>query len=82
VGNLIGSSVFNLTIILGVSLFFAPGQVAVEPSLAYIDMPIMVLVSLLCIPAFLTGKRMTRVEGVLFVLAYAVYLTYLIVART
>ena len=82
VGNLIGSSIFNLTFILGVSLFFAPGQVAVEPTLAYIDMPIMVLVSLLCIPVFLTGKRMNRVEGVLFVLAYAVYLSYLVIART
>ncbi|MBD8023881.1 calcium/sodium antiporter [Microbacterium gallinarum] len=82
VGNLIGSSIFNLTFILGASLFFAPGQVAVEPSLAYIDMPIMVLVSLLCVPVFLTGRRVTRVEGVLFVVAYAVYLTYLIVART
>ena len=55
---------------------------AVEPTLAYIDMPIMVLVSLLCVPVFLTGRRVTRIEGVLFVVAYAAYLTYLIVART
>ena len=42
----------------------------------------MVVVWLLCVPVFLTGRRVTRVEGVLFVVAYAVYLTYLIVART
>lgn len=82
VGNLIGSSIFNLTFILGISLFFAPGQVAVEPNLAYIDMPVMVLVSLVCIPVFLTGKRVNRFEGTLFVLAYAAYLSYLVIART
>lgn len=82
VGNLIGSSIFNLTFILGVSLFFTPDDVTVEPLLVLVDMPIMVLVSLLCIPVFLTEKRVSRLEGSLFVIAYVAYFTYLVVART
>jgi len=82
VGNLIGSSIYNLTFILGISLFFAPGAIEVDPMLIAVDLPIMVLVALACIPVFLTGKRMSRREGWAFVIAYVAYLAYLIIART
>jgi len=75
-GNLIGSSTLNLTIILGLSLLFTPYSIAVNPSLLRVSMPLMVLVGLACVPVFLTGRRMSRVEGGLFVAAYGVYLTY------
>ena len=48
----------------------------------HIDLPIMVAVCLLCIPLFLTGRRLSRTEGTLMVAGYAVYLGYLLVART
>jgi len=75
-GNLIGSSTLNLTIILGISLLFSQGSVAVAPSLLRVSMPLMVLVGLACVPVFLSGRRMSRLEGGLFVAAYAAYLTY------
>ncbi len=82
IGNLIGSSTYNLTLVLGASLFFADGQVALDPELVMVDIPIMVLVALVCIPVFLTGRRITRTEGVVFIGAYAVFLGYLILNRT
>lgn len=82
VGNLIGSSVYNLTLILGVPVLVANGSGPIDTYLLHIDLPIMVGVCLLCIPLFLTGKRLSRLEGALLVTGYAVYLTYLIVART
>jgi len=75
-GNLIGSSTLNLTIILGISLLFSQGSVAVAPSLLRVSMPLMVLVGLACVPVFLSGRRMSRLEGGLFVAAYGGYLTY------
>lgn len=82
IGNLIGSSTYNVTLILGTSLLFAPGHVPVDAELVMIDLPLMVVVSLVCVPVFLTGRRVSRTEGVAFVVAYAAYLTFLLVART
>ncbi|QAY72946.1 calcium/sodium antiporter [Agromyces protaetiae] len=81
VGNLIGSSTYNLTFILGTSLLFGPAQVPVERQLAFFDLPLMLAVVLLCIPVFVTGRGISRWEGIVFVLAYAAYLTYLIAFR-
>lgn len=80
IGNLIGSSVYNITLILGVSALVVPLEVTDE--LIRIDIPLMAAVAVLCIPVFLTGRRISRLEGIGFVLAYAVYLMILIVFRT
>lgn len=82
VGNLIGSSMLNLTLILGLPVLIANGSGPIEAHLLSIDVPIMVGLSLLCIPLFLTGKRLSRLEGGLLVAGYAIYLTYLLLART
>lgn len=78
IGNLIGSSTFNLTAILGTSLLFAHQPVVLDPDLLRFALPVMVAVALVCIPVFITGRRVSRLEGALFVLAYLAYLTYLI----
>lgn len=81
VGNLIGSSVFNITFILGATMVVVPGGLPVTPELVWVDLPLMAAVTLVCVPVFLSGRRVSRLEGALFVVAYLVYLTYLIVAR-
>ena len=82
VGNLIGSSVFNLTLILGLPVLVSNGSGPIDPHLIRIDLPIMVAVSLLCIPLFLSGRKLSRWEGFLLVIGYAIYLTYVITVRT
>ena len=47
-----------------------------------IDIPLMAAVALLCIPVFVSGRRISRFEGAAFVGAYAVYLGLLLVLRT
>ncbi|WP_207207289.1 sodium:calcium antiporter [Xylanimonas protaetiae] len=81
VGNLIGSSTYNLTFILGTSLLFGPSRVEVDSQLIGVDLPLMIGAALLCIPVFVSGRRIARVEGVVFVLAYAAYMTSLIALR-
>jgi cation:H+ antiporter len=80
IGNLIGSSTYNIGLVLGGSALVAPLGVTTE--LIHVDLPVMVGVMLLCVPVFLTGRRMSRLEGVGFVIGYAVYLTLLIAFRT
>lgn len=82
IGNLIGSSIFNLTMILGVTLLFSPGAILIGPELVYIDLPLMVAVSFICGPLMTSGRMLSRREGTGFVIAYVAYLTYLIVTRT
>lgn len=81
VGNLIGSGIYNICFILGVTVLVPPGGVAVEPLLLQVDLPVMAAAAIACLVALLTGRTMARWEGGLFVAAYLVYMTYLIVAR-
>ncbi len=80
IGNLIGSSVYNLAFILGATALVAPLEVT--PELVRIDLPVMVAVSLVCIPVFLTGRTVSRREGIAFIVAYAAYLGALLLLRT
>ena len=81
-GNLIGSSTYNILFILGVTALTPAGGIAIEPALVKIDIPVMGLVAVACIPVFLSGREVTRGEGILFVGSYLVYLAYLLLART
>ena len=82
IGNLLGSSIYNILAILGVTCVVTAAGLPVERQLSLVDIPLMALVALVCVPVFLTGKKVSRLEGGLFVGTYLVYLTYLIVART
>jgi len=78
IGNLIGSSTFNLTAILGTSLLFAHQPVVLDPQLLWFGLPVMAVVALVCIPVFISGRVVSRLEGGLLVTGYLAYLTYLI----
>ncbi len=81
IGNLLGSSIYNILLILGLTALFPDGGIDVERDLVLIDIPVTGAVALLCIPVFLTGRHVTRLEGALFVTAYIIYLAYLILSR-
>lgn len=82
IGNLLGSSVYNILIILGVTALAPRGGIPVTPELMRIDIPVMALVAVACAPVFLSGRQVSRLEGGAFVGAYGLYLGYLLVART
>ena len=82
IDNLLGSSVFNLFLILGVTAMVPRGGIGVEHDLMRIDLPVMLAVAVLCVPVFFSGRRVSRWEGIGFVALYAGYLTYLVAART
>jgi cation:H+ antiporter len=82
IGNLIGSSVYNICIILGVTCLVPETGIPIPQELIWVDIPIMAAVALVCVPVFFSGREVSRVEGGLFVMAYAGYLARLIVTRT
>jgi len=81
IGNILGSSVYNILLILGVTAVVAPRGAIVEPDLARIDIPVMVAATVVCIPVFITGRRVSRLEGGAFVASYLAYLMSLVLTR-
>jgi cation:H+ antiporter len=82
VGNVVGSSMFNLLGILGIAALATPGGLAVAPGLIYFDIPVMIAVAFACLPIFASGNRIARWEGALFLVYYAIYIAYLVLAAT
>jgi cation:H+ antiporter len=82
VGNVVGSNTFNILGCLGVSGLFAPGGLTVAAPLLAFDLWVMLAAALACFPVFITGREIARWEGVLFLLYYAAYTIFLILAAT
>jgi cation:H+ antiporter len=78
IGNVVGSNIFNILAVLGLSAVVAPEGVAVAPSALRFDIPVMATVAFACLPIFFTGGRISRWEGALFLGYYAAYLAVLI----
>ncbi len=78
VGNLLGSSIYNVLLILAIICIVSPGGIPIEHELVAVDIPVMVGAMLMCIPVFITGRRVSRLEGAAFVGFYLIYLAWLI----
>lgn len=79
VGNVIGSNIFNILTVLGITAMSSGvGGVAVPSAMLHFDMPIMVAVAVACLPIFVTGNLISRWEGTLFVGYYVAYTAFLI----
>ena len=82
VGNLLGSSIYNILLILGITALVPAHGLALPTVLVRIDIPIMVAVTLVCIPIFISGRRVGRTEGAVMVVAYLAYLAFLLTTQT
>lgn len=82
VGNVVGSNLFNILGVLGISAAIAPATLSVAPGLLAFDLPVMVAVAVACLPMFFTGHLIARWEGGLFFAYYLAYTAYLILLST
>lgn len=80
IGNVVGSNIYNLLAILGVAALVTPGGLAVAPSLLAFDVPVMAAVAVACLPIFLTGYSIARLEAATFLGLYLAYAAYLVLA--
>lgn len=79
VGNVVGSNIFNILAVLGLTALVAPGSgVPVSTNALWLDMPFMIVVAVACLPIFFTGYLIARWEGLLFLGYYIVYTAFLI----
>ncbi len=71
-GNVIGSNIFNLLLVLGASAAVNP--VFVDDGIAFRSTPIMLIITALMLLFMRTGWKINRREGMLLLLCYGVFL--------
>ena len=82
VGNVVGSNLFNIGLVLGVPAFiFGEGLPVLESAIA-IDFPIMLAAAVALLPIAFTGFIVARWEGLLFFSLYVAYMIYLVLDNT
>jgi len=82
VGNVVGSCIFNLLLVLGLMALIAPSGVPVPVAARNFDMPVMLVTAVACLPIFINGHTIYRWEGGLFLGYYASYTCYLLLASS
>ena len=82
IGNLIGSSIYNIGVVLGLTVVVASPSLPVPDDVLAADLVLLVAATVAAVPVFVTGARISRIEGALLVTTYVGYLTWLLVART
>ena len=70
IGNIIGSNIFNVLAIIGISGTVFPFS---APGILPVDLWIMFGLSLVLVPLLVSGHRLSRLEGVLLFLAFIGY---------
>ena len=75
IGNVIGSNIMNVFVILGLTALVAP--IVVDRSAIKVDMPFMLGITLLLLPLGLTGEVVNRWEGFLLLAVFTSYMIYL-----
>ena len=74
IGNVVGSCLLNLMLVLGGGALAAASRgLEVSPELIQDDLPIMLMTSLACLPIFWTRGCITRLEGGLLLGLYVLY---------
>ncbi|WP_417732109.1 calcium/sodium antiporter [Rosistilla oblonga] len=81
VGNIVGSNVFNLLMVLATASVVSKSGISVAPEVLWFDVVVMVLTAILCLPIFVSHAAVSRAEGVVMLLLYATY-TFLLLAAS
>lgn len=82
VGNVVGSNIFNILSVLGLTSLVSPDGVNVPPAALSFDIPVMIATAVACLPIFLNGHKIARWEGGLLFGYYLAYTLYLILKVT
>ena len=82
VGNAVGSNIFNILLVLGLSSAVSPAGTAVSQNAIAFSIPVMIAASVMCLPICFTGNRISRREGGLLLASYLLYVCYLVASAT
>ncbi len=75
IGNVVGSNIFNILAILGIAPLISPIR---TDNISYVDMILMLVLSIMLYPMMKTGMKISRREGFVLLAVYVAYTVYLI----
>jgi len=75
VGNIVGSNVFNILLVIGATAVVHPFAISPDRFLLIVGMPFMMGLAVLLLPISLSGSRLTRGEGAFLFIVYLAYIT-------
>lgn len=82
VGNVVGSNLFNLLCVLGLTGIVSGDGIPVTDDSLRLDFPVMLAATAALLPVVRRGFRIERWEGVVFIVLYVGYVGYLVVDAT
>ena len=82
VGNAIGSNIFNILLVLGVTGMLSPAGISLSDDAVALDLPIMVAAAVACLPIIFWDNTLDRWEGFVFLAYYGAYLVFLVLDAT
>ncbi|MBN2406947.1 MAG: calcium/sodium antiporter [Elusimicrobia bacterium] len=71
-GTIVGSNIFNILLVAGGAGIISP--IILTKREFFIQSPVLVIYTLLLFPIILSGRKITRAEGILLLLSYCVYI--------
>lgn len=75
VGNIVGSCIFNILLVMGIVGLIKPIH---KPGISiWMDMAFMLGLTILILPMLYTGRRLTRLEGSFLLAIYLAYIIYI-----
>jgi cation:H+ antiporter len=78
VGNVVGSNVANIGMVLGIPALLLPGGIAVDPAAVRFDVPVMAAATVALGVVLYTGSRVSRPEGAVLLAWFVAYTAYLV----
>ncbi|MBK1674515.1 hypothetical protein CKO35_14675 [Ectothiorhodospira shaposhnikovii] len=80
VGNVVGSNVFNILGVVSAAGLVSSAGIPIPDAARHFDLWEMLAVALACLPIMLTGGKIARWEGAVFLGYYVAYTAYLVLA--
>lgn len=75
IGNIVGSNLFNILAIAGTSSLVHPIE---ANNVNYVDLLVMLGISVLLLPLIKSGNRISRIEGIMLIIIYVIYTCWLL----
>ncbi len=76
-GNIVGSNIFNILLVIGATASIRPFAISPDRYLELVGMPLMLVLAVILLPLALSGKKISHIEGAVL---FAVYIAYIAAA--
>ncbi len=77
IGNVVGSNIFNIGVVIGIPIALIGGIASINFS--YIDIAVMIISALLLFLFSLNDRKISKKEGAIFLIIFVIYYSYVII---